>query len=180
MCTFPAIIFPVFILMHAGNKPGSTATHGSAVFSLEIVQSEVMNPGKDLLSCVCAVAVPMRRSGLIKFHGIDIFFGGKSKDGLVPRTAEEIQHGDYANMNLLTDSSNRVTQVNMTVVRPGRTVARTIAWKSGDIKKYFSRVTVTADRVVLKSTGRYEDPLTDKERVILRWEVNIDIPIVNK
>src|SRR5262249_26428541 len=104
-------------------------SHSQATFDLEVKRSEVMKPGKSTLTSRLAFASVMDRQGPIKFKGVDIFFPTQSKAGSVPKKVTEVRRGDYANINLLLDASNQVTQVNMSIVIPGSTVARTVAWK---------------------------------------------------
>jgi hypothetical protein len=63
----------------------------------------------------------------------------------------------YAALALFLDARNNLWQVNASYVVPGTTVARTVAWKPEELKAYFSRVTFSGGRLVLKSAGRYAD-----------------------
>src|SRR5262249_54405962 len=114
-----------------------------------------------------------------QFTGIDIFFAPQSADGRIPKGAKEFQHNQYVNLNLMTDATGKLTQVNMSVVIPGKTVARTIAWKPEDLRKHFSKVILKGQRIVLKSCGAYDDPQTASEQASLQWDVDIDTPISN-
>ena len=134
-----------------------------------------MKPGRHKLICLSAFAEDMRREGRFHFSGIDIFFAPKTADGHVPKPPEEIKKGEFANINLMVDKTNRVTQVNMTVVVPGSTVARTVAWKAEDLKKYFSNVYIKGKKVVLRSEGTYEDAESEIERACFHWNVDVDV-----
>ncbi len=154
-------------------------THFRGTFEFEVKQSRVMKIEKKRLECVSAFATDMRRQGPIKFAGIDIFFLPHNTSSAAPNP-EELKHGDYANVNLMMDKSGKVTQVNMTVVVPGSTVVRTVAWKSEDLQKYFSNLTLGGNRIKLKSQGTYDDPATDDEQIHLDWNVDIDIPVIRE
>ena len=169
----------IFGLAQARDDHSSTKSHSSATFELEVKRSDAMSVGKTKLICVSVFATAMHRQGRAKFTGIDVFFAPKTTDSRIPQSAKEIRQGDYANLNLLTDTTGRVTQVNMTVVAPGKTVARTIAWKADDLRKYFSDVNLTSKKIVLKSKGIYNDAESESEQTRLQWDVDIDIPITN-
>ena len=151
-----------------------------STFILEIKKSDMMKSELVKLVCTNAIAVTMHRGGRFQYRGIDIFFAPQTADGHLPKSTKEIQLGDYTNLNLLTDTANRVTQVNMTVVRPGKTISRTIAWNHDDLKKYFSNVTLTSHRVVLRSSGKYDEAETESTQVTLRWDVDIDILVTDE
>jgi hypothetical protein len=152
-------------------------SHSQATFDLEVKRSEVMKPGKSTLTSRLAFVSVMDREGPIKFKGVDIFFPTQTGAGSAPKNLAEVRRGDYANINLLLDASSQVTQVNMSIVIPGSTVARTVAWKANDLKKYFSDVTVEGGRITLKSKGAYEDPGSESEQATLHWDVDVDVPI---
>lgn len=159
-----------------GDQPPAQS-HSQATFDLEVKRSEVMKPGKSTLTSQLAFASVMDRQGPIKFKGVDIFFPAQTKAGSTPKNVTDVRRGDYANINLVLDASNQVTQVNMSIVIPGRTVARTVAWKAEDLKRYFSDVTVKGGRITFKSKGTYEDPGSESEQATLHWDVDLDVPI---
>ena len=99
----------ILSLTGAGEKHVAPQVRIKATFELDVKKSEVMKPGKSTLVCANAFAVVMRRQGRFKFQGVDIFFAPRSADGRAPRNAKEIRRGDYANVNLMTDSTGRVT-----------------------------------------------------------------------
>lgn len=173
------LIFCVLALVQSASDQPPTRPHWTATFELEVKRSDVMRLGKTTLKCVNALATPMHRVGRAQFTGIDIFFAPQSADGRIPKSAKEFQQAQYVNLNLMTDATGKVTQMNMSVVIPGKTVARTIAWKPEDLRKYFSKVILKDKRVVLKSSGAYDDPQTASEQASLHWDVDIDAPISN-
>jgi len=173
------LIFCVVALVQSANDHTLTPPHCAARFELEVKRSDVMRLGKATLKCANVLAIPMHREGRAQFTGIDIFFAPQSADGHIPKSAKEFQQAQYVNLNLMTDGTGKVTQVNMSVVIPGKTVARTIAWKPEDLRKYFSKVILKDRRIVLKSSGAYDDPQTASEQASLHWDVDIDAPISN-
>src|SRR5262245_594423 len=173
------LIFCVFALVQFANDHPSPQPHCNATFELEVKRSDVMKLGKTTLKCVNVLAIPMHRDARAKFTGIDIFLAPQSADGRVPKSAKEFQQTQYVNLNLMTDATGKVTQVNMSVVIPGKTVARTIAWKPEDLRKYFSKLILKDKRIVLRSSGAYDDPQTASEQATLHWDVDIDTPISN-
>jgi hypothetical protein len=179
MSRITLVICCVLSFAQTGDDHSSTKTHSRATFELEVKRSDVMKLGKSKLVSVIAFASVMHRKGPGKFLGIDIFFAPQTTEGAVLKSAKEVKRGNCANLNLLLDTTGRVTQVNMTVVVPGRTVARTVAWKAEDLNKYFSDVNLKGRRVVLKSKGIYDDPESESEQASLHWDVDIDVPVSN-
>jgi len=176
------IIFVTCVILsfaQTGIDNPSTKAHCKATFELEVKRSDVMKPGKHKLICMTAFAEEMRREGRGHFSGIDIFFAPKTAGGHVPKTPGELKKGEYATVNLMLDKTNRLTQVNMTVVVPGSTVARTVAWKAEDLKKYFSNVDIKGKQVILKSEGTYEDAESESERAILHWDVDVNVSVTS-
>ena len=170
-----ALLLPAISAVLSGQPPAES--HSQATFDLEVKRSEVVKLGKTTLTSRLAFVSVMHRQGPIKFKGVDIFFPSQTRAGSAPKDVTEAKRGDYANINLLLDASNQITQVNMSIVIPGTTVARTVAWKAEDLKKYFSDVTVKGGRITLKSKGAYEDPGSESEQTILHWDVDVDVPI---
>jgi hypothetical protein len=61
---------------------------------------------------------------------------------------------------------------------PGTTVARTVAWKPEELKKYFSAYQFDGKRLVLKSKGRYSESENGRENLRLSWDVDVNLPVV--
>jgi hypothetical protein len=170
-----AVLVPPISGVVCGQVPAES--HAQATFDLEVKRSEVMKAGKSTLTSRLAFASVMHRESPIKFKGVDIFLPSQTSAGTAPKNVTEVKRGEYANINILLDKSNQVTQVNISIVVPGSTVARTVAWKAEDLKKYFSDVTVEGRRITLKSKGVYEDPGSESEQATLRWNVDVDVSI---
>ena len=91
-----------------------------------------------------------------------------------------LQKTEYAALVLFLDARNRVAQANLSVVVPGSTVARTIAWKPEDLEKYFSKYQFDGQRLLLKSTGTYNETESGKEALRLSWDVDCDLQVVER
>jgi hypothetical protein len=68
-------------------------------------------------------------------------------------------------------------EVNLSYVIPGITVARTVAWKPDELKKYFSNYQFDGKRLTLKSKGSYSDMESAKEKLRLAWNVDFNLPV---
>jgi hypothetical protein len=91
--------------------------------------------------------------------------------------AKELKKSDYAALVLFLDKDNRVWQANLSYVIPGTTVARTVAWKPEELKKFFSDYKFDGKRLSLKSNGSYSDTESRKEKLRLSWNVDFDLPV---
>jgi hypothetical protein len=117
--------------------------------------------------------------------GIEIVFVTKpitpaALSDILTNDAKELRGGEYAALVLFLDKHDNVSQVNMSYVVPGTTVARTVAWKPDDLKKHFSRVTLRGRRVTLKSKGTYSEIESGHEALTLTWDVDVDLPVVRE
>src|SRR5262245_59841175 len=93
--------------------------------------------------------------------------------------AKELKRSDYAALVLFLDKDNRVWQANLSYVVPGTTVARTVAWKPEELKKYFSTYQFNGKRLVLNSNGSYSETESGKEKLRLSWNVDFNLPVFN-
>jgi hypothetical protein len=97
--------------------------------------------------------------------------------GILKNGAKELKKSDYTALVLFLDKDNKVWQANLSYVIPGTTVARTVAWKPEELKKYFSNYQFDGKRLSLKSNGSYSDTESGKERLRLSWNVDFDLPV---
>ena len=74
---------------------------------------------------------------------------------------------------------NNIWQANLSFVAPGVTVARTVAWKSEELQKYFSDFRFDGKRLVLKSKGSYSES-EGHEKLRLSWDVDLNLPVVRE
>jgi hypothetical protein len=91
--------------------------------------------------------------------------------------AKESPKSDYAALVLFLDKNNKVWQANLSYVIPGTTVARTVAWKPEEVKKYFSNYQFDGKRLILKSKGSYSEQQSGKEKMRLSWNVDFNLPV---
>ncbi len=70
--------------------------------------------------------------------------------------------------------------MNLSYVVPGTTVARTVAWKPEDLKKYFSDYQFDGKRLQLKSKGTYSEVDSKQQTMSLAWDVDINLPVFDR
>ncbi len=70
-----------------------------------------------------------------------------------------------------------MSQVNLSYVVPGTTVARTVAGTPDDLKRYFSRTSFKDGRLVVRSNGAYSEAGAARDVFKLSWNVDLDLPV---
>lgn len=182
-----ALWSPVCLLLALTCLVPSSAAAADTTGSFELVvkDSKPLKPGTSRIRCQGAFA--SRVHGLVPGNadGIEILFVTKPiTDAMLPdilkNDAKELRRGDYAALVLFLDKDDNVSQVNLSYVVPGTTVARTVAWKPDDLRKHFSRVTVRGGRVALKSKGTYSEIESGHEALQLSWDVDVDLPVIRE
>jgi hypothetical protein len=150
-----------------------------------VKDSKTLKPGTSRIRSQSAFASHVH--GLVPGNadGIEIVFVTKPiTDAMLPdilkNDGKELRRGDYAALVLFLDKNDNVSQVNLSYVVPGTTVARTVAWKPDDLRKHFSRVTVRGGRVALKSKGTYSEIESGHEALQLTWAVDVDLPVIRE
>ena len=125
-----------------------------------------------------------RAHGLIpgNSEGLEIQFFTKpiteaGINDILKNGAKEWKKGDYATIVLFLDKDNKLWQANLSYVIPGTTVARTVAWKPEELKKYFSNYQFDGKRLILKSNGSYSETEPGKEKMRLSWNVDFNLPV---
>jgi hypothetical protein len=153
-----------------------------SVFELVVNDSSVLKAGASRI--VTQSAFVTRAHGLIpgNSEGLEIQFFTKpitqtAITDILKNSAKELKQGDYAALVLFLDKDNKVWQANLSYVIPGTTVARTVAWKPGELKKYFSNYQYDGKRLILKSNGSYIESESGKEKLRLSWNVDLNIPV---
>ena len=153
-----------------------------SVFELVVNDSSVLKTGASRI--VTQSAFVMRAHGLIpgNSEGLEIqFFTKPVTEGaitdILKHGAKESKKSDYAALVLFLDKDNKVWQANLSYVIPGTTVARTVAWKPEDLKKYFSNYQYDGKRLILKSNGSYIETESGKEKMRLSWNVDFSLPV---
>jgi hypothetical protein len=137
----------------------------------------------------------------IAIHGVavaltDELFSGKSRALLIILTPERLtdqeglellrgenwrhRAGRHAILVLFIDKDERIWQVNLTVVIPGQTVIRTVAWKSEDLERFTAGYAYDGKRLKLTAQGQFADPSSEPRSFRLGWDVDLDAPVVNR
>jgi hypothetical protein len=174
-----------FLAMTCVAPSPAAAANTTGSFELVVKDSKSLKPGTTRIRSQGAFA--SRVHGLVPGNadGIEIVFVTKPiTDAMLPDIlkddARELRRGDYAALVLFLDKDDNVSQVNLSYVVPGTTVARTVAWKPDDLRKHFSRVTVRGGRVALKSKGTYSESEAGHEALQLSWDVDVDLPVIRE
>jgi hypothetical protein len=81
----------------------------------------------------------------------------KVKADILENDAKEAKKTSYAAFVLYIGKDNKISQANLSYVVPGTTAARTVAWKSEELQKYFYDYRFDGKRVALKSKGTYSE-----------------------
>lgn len=173
-----------FTSTYAADKFDRRAFEANASFELVVEKSNYLPLGKSRIQSQSALV--SHAHGLPgNSDGIEIVFLEKPiTEALLADVlnsgAKQLKASTYATLVLFLDKQNKVWQVNSSYVIPGTTVARTIAWKSDELKKHFSTVTFDGQRVVLKSKGNYSDAPSDPEAIRLAWDVDLNLPVIRE
>ena len=153
-----------------------------ANFELVIDKSKYLKPGTSKVAAQSAVVSLVH--GLIPGNsdGLEVMFFTKpvsevSLPDILNNDAKEMRRGSYAALVLFLDKDNKVWQVNLSYVVPGITVARTVAWKPDELRRYFSNMTFKDGRLVLKSAGSYSESEPSQDALKIRWDVDLDLPV---
>lgn len=167
----------------SGFEPKHFQATGS--FELVVRASNALRPGTSRISARNAFASRLRGGLPGNADGIELVFVTRPITAavvpdIVRNDAKDLRRADYAAFVLFLDRDDKVSQVNLSYVVPGTTVARTVAWKPDDLRKYFSRVAVGGGRVVLRSKGTYSENEPGREALTLSWDVNADLPVIRE
>ena len=153
-----------------------------AHFELVIDKSRYLRPGTSKIAAQSAFV--SRVHGLIPGNsdGLEVMFFTKpvseaSLPDIMNNDAKEMRRSSYAALVLFLDKENKVWQVNLSYVVPGTTVARTVAWKPDELRRYFSNMTFKDGRLVLKSAGSYSETEPAQDVLKVKWDVDLDLPV---
>jgi hypothetical protein len=132
-----------------------------AAFELVVHDSKPLTSGTSKVTAQSAYVTLVH--GLVPGNsdGLEIQFflkpvTEKVKD-ILENDAKESKRTRYAAFVLYIGKDNKISQANLSYVVPGITVARTVAWKSEDVQRYFSDYRFDGKRVVLKRKGSYSE-----------------------
>jgi hypothetical protein len=154
----------------------------TATFELAVEKSRYLRPGATKIAARSAFVSLVHGLSPGNSDGLEVLFFESpivesDLPDLMKNDAREKRKGSYAAMVFYLDKQNRVSQVNLSYVVPGTTVARTIAGTPDELSRYFSRASFKDKRFAVKSSGVYPeaDPAQDVFR--LSWNVNLDLPV---
>jgi len=167
-------------LTDAADKFDKKDFQTKATFELVVEKSKYLTPGTSEIASQSAFV--SLAHGLIPGNsdGLEIMFFIKTVTesalpDIITNDAKELRRSSYAALVLFLDKENKVWQANLSYVVPGTTVARTVAWKPDELKRYFSNLSFEGGRVLLKSTGNYSE--AGQEVMKLSWNVDLDLPV---
>ncbi len=156
-------------------------------FDLNVERSSVLRRGKTHVDTRSAFATYSEKFFAGRTAGLTVHLYASPIDA---RARERLLKNDRDDQQLLAlgaayfvfllDGESRITQANVTVVVPGTTVTRTVAYTAADIAKWFSDYHYDAGRLHLISKGMYvagADSHDDK--LTLAWDVALDIPVID-
>ena len=153
-----------------------------SAFELVVEKSSGLRPGSSKVTASSAFVSLVHGLSPGNSDGLEVlFFESPIVENDLPdlmrNDAREKRKGSYAAMVFYLDKQNRVSQVNLSYVVPGTTVARTIAATPDELTRYFSRAGFKDNRLAVKSRGVYSeaDPAQDVFR--LSWNVDLDLPM---
>jgi hypothetical protein len=153
-----------------------------SVFELVVNDSGVLKAGASKIVTQSAFITLVH--GLIpgNSEGLEIQFFTKpiteaTMADIFKNGAKELKKSDYAALVLFLDKDKKIWQANLSYVIPGTTVARTVAWKPEELKKYFSNYKFDGKRLILKSNGSYSEAESGKEKMRLSWNVDFNLPV---
>ena len=105
----------------------------------------------------------------------------KVKADILENDAKELKKTSYAAFVLYVGKdNNKIWQANLSFVVPGTTVARTVAWKPEELRKYFRDYSFDGKRLVLKSKGSYSESDKGGEQLRLSWDVDLNLPVIRE
>jgi hypothetical protein len=153
-----------------------------ANFELVVDKSKYLKPGSSKVAAQSAFVSLVH--GLIPGNsdGLEVMFfskpvGEASLPDIMNNDAKEMRRSSYVALVLFLDRENKVWQVNLSYVVPGTTVARTVAWKPEELRRYFSNMSFKDGRLVLKSAGSYSETEPAQDVLKIRWDVDLDLPV---
>jgi hypothetical protein len=154
-----------------------------ASFELVVSNSKYLKPGTSRIRSQSAFVSLVH--GLVPGNsdGLEVMFFAKpitkaNLPDVLNNEAGELRKSDYAALVLFLDKGNKVSQVNLSYVVPGTTVARTVAWKPDELKQHFSDLTFKNGRLIVGSTGSYSE--AGQEALTLTWNIKLDLPVMRE
>jgi hypothetical protein len=157
-------------------------------FDLDVQKSKVIALGKSHIDATSAfVSLTDEFFGgrvnalVIQMYGAPIDAARRARLIKNNRDDTELNRSGGAYFVLFLDKANRITQANLTYIRPGTTVVRTVAYMDSDIAKWFSDYQYADGRLRLKSKGAYASGSdSPDEQLTLAWDLELDEAVVNR
>ncbi len=169
----------------SGDSSSSQKQHATSVFHLVISKSPVLKTGASSIAAeyayVARVHVPPPGRG----ERLQVWFFRKpiSEEAVTAISRGEgrtLKESKYAVLILHLDKGGNLSQADMTYVIPGTSVARTLAWKPDDLKRYFSDYIFKENRLFLRSKGIFSDDEGGAEHLKLSWDVELNLPVIQE
>jgi hypothetical protein len=151
-----------FALEQAGAQSGTTHFETSQAFVMHV---HGLQPGN-----VDGIKITFVTDRITETNQADIFETG----------GDRLTTGPHATFVLFLDKERKVGHVNVTYVVPGTTVGNTVAWDPKDLATKFGNFQFDGKRVTLKSASSYEHSVNDVKERTLRWNVEVNLPVVRE
>jgi hypothetical protein len=153
-----------------------------AGFELVVERSKYLRPGASKITARSAFVSSVHGLTPGNVTGLEVLFfespvTESDLPDLMKNDAREKRKGSYAAMVLYLDKQSRVSQVNLSYVVPGTTVARTVAGAPDELKRYFSRASFKDGRLAVTSSVAYSEADPAQDVFKLGWNVDLDLPV---
>lgn len=157
-------------------------------FDLDVQRSKALTLGKSHVETVSAFVTYTDRffggrTNALSIHLYAAPIDAATRARLLANSKDdlEVSRVGAAYLTLFVDKQNRITQVNLTYIVPGTTVAATVAYLPDDLAKEFSEYRYANGRLRLKSKGRYvPGSVSPDDEYTLSWDVNLDVAVVDR
>lgn len=166
-----------------GQAAPANARHSRVAGAIELTnhQPDILLQGKSRLDLVDGRAVhsPTLAVGAEGFR-IDLYTKPvTAADGsdLPAADVARVEKAGLAVVMILLDKQGAIGQVNLTMVIPGSTVTRTVAWKAKDLESWSAGFHRDGARLTLRHTGVLNDVNAKGEALELTWKLDIDLPV---
>jgi hypothetical protein len=172
-------------LVAANSNPGPQQPVTTAVFDLMNQQTGVLKKGSSRIVAVSAWAGRVAKEKPYNTEALEIEFftaplTAADEADLATNFGRNVKKRHYAAFVIFLDTARHATQVNMTFVVPGSTVVRTVAYTATRLKSDFADLRFDGKRLRFKSRGTFDDTNEAKELLRLSWDVELDLPVVER
>lgn len=157
----------------------------TAKFDLVNQQTGVLKKGSSHITAVSAWVGRVAKEKPYSTEALEIEFftaplTATDQADLATNFGRNVKKHDYAAFVIFLDTARHATQVNMTFVVPGSTVVQTVAYTQTKLKSDFSDLHFDAKRVRFKSKGTFDTTNDAKELLRLSWDVDLDLPVIER